>query len=317
MQYTEFTVHTTTEASELVADILTELGSEGAGIYDASDFAALLSSDVIWDYVDEQALSNREDVLVKGYFPSDQAQNIAVQLHAELDLLRSRVPFACGSLEVTSAQVDDCDWVNVWKEQYRPIPAGRITVVPDWINYTPQSADEQIVRMDPGMAFGTGEHETTRLCLHMLQTLDLSKANVADVGTGSGILAIAAAKLGARHVDAYDIDPLAVEAAARNADKNAVSDCVSVAHADLLEHAKGKYDVVIANITADILIALSKSLGEYLAPGGVVILSGIIHARRADVERAFVAAGLQLVQSPVDGEWVGLMYRRPTEGAWN
>lgn len=313
MQYREYTVYTTTQASELVADILTELGSQGVGIYDSNDFAALLSSDVIWDYVDEQALIRSEIVRVKGYFGQDCADEVGRQLRARLDELAARCPFPYGSLEIAAEQVDDQDWVNVWRKQYRPVSAGRVTVVPDWIAYTPIATDEVVVRMDPGMAFGTGEHETTRLCLRMLQDLNLDGATVADVGTGSGILAIAAALLGASRVDAYDIDPLSVKAADANARANGVADRVRVAHADLLDRAQGRYPFVIANITADILIALASQLRAYLAPGGTVILSGIIHARKQDVLDAFVADGFALVQAPCDGEWCGLMLRKRAE----
>lgn len=310
MQYQEITIYTTTQASELVADILSDLGSKGVGIYDSADYAQLLASEVIWDYIDEQLLIDDPTVRVKGYFTQEEYTATVPLLRERLNFLAENCPFEYGSLEFTSQEVDDLDWVNAWKKDYRPIRAGKVIIVPDWIAYSPQNDDEVIVTMDPGMAFGTGEHETTRLCLQYLQQSDLAGLKIADVGTGSGILAIAAVKLGADRVDAFDIDEIAVKAARANASANRVSDRVAVELADLLSDAREKYDLVIANITADILIQLSGQLRSYLKTGGCAIVSGIIHARAKDVERGFEENGFAIESLATDGEWRAYRMRK-------
>lgn len=309
MKYKEITVNTTTEASELVADILFERGSNGVGIYDKNDFAALVKSDVIWDYVDESVLNQSEVVKVKGFFAEQGFADTLALVEEDLRELAQRSCFATGSLEITVGEVDDEDWVNVWKKHYRPIPCGRIVVVPNWLAYQAKEG-EQIVKMDPGMAFGTGEHETTRICLNLLQKDSLENKRVADIGTGSGILAIAAAKLGAESVDAFDIDDIAVKAARNNCEFNGVSNLVNVDNADLLAKCNGVYDVVLANITADILIALCNDLSRYVKKGGTVIISGIIHKRDNDVRSAFENHGLVVKEKITDGEWCGYSFER-------
>lgn len=309
MKYKEITVNTTTEASELVADILFERGSNGVGIYDKNDFAALVKSDVIWDYVDESVLNQSEVVKVKGFFEEQGFADTLALVEEDLRELAKRSCFATGSLEITVGEVDDEDWVSVWKKHYRPIPCGRIVVVPNWLAYQAKEG-EQIVKMDPGMAFGTGEHETTRICLNLLQKDSLENKRVADIGTGSGILAIAAAKLGAESVDAFDIDDIAVKAARNNCQFNGVSNLVNVDNADLLAKCNGVYDVVLANITADILIALCNDLSRYVKKGGTVIISGIIHKRDNDVRIAFENHGLVVKEKITDGEWCGYSFER-------
>lgn len=307
--YKEITVNTTTEASELVADVLYSAGSNGVGIYDKNDFAQLIKSDVVWDYVDEAVLSQSEIVRVKGYFEEDGFEQVLSQIYSELQQLKERSDFSLGSLEVTVSEVDNEDWNAVWRKYYKPIPCGKIVVVPNWLNYTAQEG-EKIVKMDPGMAFGTGEHESTRICLTLLQNYDLQAMRVADIGTGSGILAIAAAKLGANSVDAYDIDDIAVKSARNNCEYNGVGDLVNVDNANLLAKCSGIYDIVLANITADILMEMSKSLCSYVKQGGVVIVSGIILKRDDEVRTTFEKNGLKVAQKLTMGEWCGYAFVR-------
>ncbi|MDE5548795.1 MAG: 50S ribosomal protein L11 methyltransferase, partial [Clostridia bacterium] len=180
---------------------------------------------------------------------------------------------------------------------------GRVTIVPEWIDYEAEEG-EYIVKIDPGMAFGTGEHESTKMCLNLLQAIGMEGKSVIDVGTGSGILALAAAKLGAIAVDAYDIDDNAVKSAKENCILNGLQDKIVVENANLLDKTAGKFDVVLANITADVLIMLSQSLGDYMKKDGIVIISGIILKRENDVKYAFEKAGFTITERINMGEWV-------------
>ena len=303
MKYYEITIDTTGEASELVAEILTELGSNGIGIYDPKDILELSANGVIWDYMDEHLIVDDGKAQVKGYFPVDGFDTLKGELDGKLDFLKKNSPFELGSLEMTKTVVDDNDWVESWKENYKPIHAGRVTIVPQWIDYTPAQG-EYIVKIDPGMAFGTGEHESTKMCLQLLQAMGVEGKSVIDVGTGSGILALASAKLGAKSVEAYDIDDVAVKAAKDNAALNGLADKLKVDNANLLDKTTGKFDIVLANITADVLITLSATLGDYLKKGGVVIISGIILKREDDVKKAFLGAGYEIIERVNMGEWV-------------
>ena len=303
MKYYEITVDTTSEASELVAEILTEVGSNGIGIYDPKDLLDLADSGVIWDYMDEHLIKDDGKAQVKGYFPVDGFESVKLQIDEKLDFLKQNCPFDYGTLEISKTVVDDNDWVESWKENYKPIHASRVTIVPEWIDYAPAEG-EYIVKIDPGMAFGTGEHESTKMCLNLLQALGVEDKSVIDIGTGSGILALASAKLGAKFVEAYDIDDNAVKSAKSNAILNGLADKLKVDNANLLDKTSGKFDIVLANITADVLITLSATLGDYMKNDGVVIISGIILKREDDVKKAFIKAGFVIQERVNMGEWV-------------
>lgn len=309
MKNIEVTVATNTETSEIVADILYELGSNGVAIYDTEDVESMLKSDIIWDYIDEKLLKKSEIVTVKGYYDAENISDILLELDSALENLRNNSLSAVGSLEVTTRAVDDEDWVNEWRKYYKPIHTGRIVVVPNWIKYEPKDGETPIF-IDSGMAFGTGEHETTRLCLELLSELDASAKDVLDIGTGSGILGIAAAALGANSVFMSDLDIVAVESAKKNLALNTVKSDVTIKQCDLLSKADISGDIILANITADILIRLSKEIKEHMRPSGYLIISGIIHMRADDVRNAFLDAGLTLDTERVDGEWRAMRFVR-------
>lgn len=303
MKYYELTIDTTSDASELVAEILTELGSNGIGIYDNRDLLGLADSGVVWDYMEEHLIKDDGKAQVKGYFEVNNIQEVLSELDKKLAFLKENCPFDYGTLDISKTLVDDEDWVNNWKQYYKPIQEGRVTIVPEWIDYEAKEG-EYIVKIDPGMAFGTGEHESTKMCLMLLQALGVEDKSVIDVGTGSGILALASAKLGAKFVEAYDIDDNAVKSAKENCVLNNLQDKIYVANANLLDKTTGKFDIVLANITADVLIMLSNSLGDYLKKDGIVIISGIILKREDDVKKAFEDNGFKVLQRINMGEWV-------------
>ena len=205
--------------------------------------------------------------------------------------------------EISSRLIDEADWANEWKKYYNPIVTHSVTVVPTWIDY-PAAEDETVLRLDPGMAFGTGEHATTRMCLEMA---DARGKSVIDVGCGSGILGIAAALTGAKCVYMCDIDPQAVEAARANAALNGV-DC-TIERADLIE-GKERADLILANLTADILSRLAPSVGEHLNEGGEIVASGIIAERLDEVKGVFAAHGFRVIEERADGDWRALRLGR-------
>jgi len=200
------------------------------------------------------------------------------------------------------------DWAESWKQYYKPVRLGRITVVPAWEEYTP-TADEVIIRMDPGMAFGTGTHETTRLVIRLMQDEISGGERVLDMGTGSGILSIAASKLGAKSCNAYDIDPVAVKVARENA-KDDGCDNITVGVSDLLfgvDLSEGKYDICLANIVADIILRMLPDIEKYVKPDGKIILSGIISPRADEIREAVKSFGYKIIKEEVENDWLAML----------
>jgi ribosomal protein L11 methyltransferase len=208
-----------------------------------------------------------------------------------------------GALRVRA--VDDADWTDAWKAHYVPQRVGRVVIVPSWIDEA--LADGEVaVTMDPGMAFGTGLHPTTRGCLTLLQEVDPMPSRLLDVGSGSGILAVAALRLGAEHADALDTDPLAVESTLANAARNGLGDRVAARAGTLPEVARERYPLVLANLVAAVLVELAPRLAAHLEPGGTLLASGIIEPRANEVVGAMADAGLRVRRRLEDGEWVSL-----------
>lgn len=216
-----------------------------------------------------------------------------------------------GELRVESRSEED--WANAWKDHYHPVRVGnRVVVRPPWRNYE-SCRDDVVIELDPGMAFGTGTHPTTRLCMVELENELRPGQRVLDIGTGSGILAIAAMKLGADSVDAVDIEPVSVRSARENRDRNGIADDlrIEVGSVGADEPFAGTYDLVLANIIARVLIELSAGVVRHVDTGGILILSGIIEGREADVRACYERQGLQLVRRTQMEDWVTLVYRRP------
>ena len=313
-QFTEITVHTTSAASELVADAMWNYTDFGVNICDVNDVVALQrgADGVYWDYMDDSLVWNdRADVLVKCYVAMDRAEEVRRALRADLAAMVQNGAGAIdfGSLEDTARTVDGDAWLEVWKEHFRPIHLGRIVVVPEWIDYTP-AAGEKVVLLDSNMAFGTGEHETTAMCVEYLQDYVRKDSAVIDVGCGSGILGIAAVKLGAKRAYLTDIDPVAVDSARHNARLNGVADKVTVLQTDLVRGAAATGDVIAANITAEVLTVLAPAIPACLQAGGVLILSGILSDRADKVKAAYEAQGFSMEREREKGEWHAFVFRR-------
>ena len=300
MRWLELTVEVDSEAVEAVSEILGRLGHG----------AAVRPTRLLRDPADELAV--REDPAapyeLTAHLPDDAAAPAAIeQTERALWHLQAFGLRPVGGLRVRP--VDDRDWTEAWKAGYEPQRIGRLVIVPSWLE-PPDGTDAVVLRLDPGMAFGTGLHPTTRACLALLQEVEPMPARVLDVGSGSGILGIAALALGAETVDARDTDADAVAATAANAQANGFADRLSVRQGTLDDAPPAPYALVLANLVAVVLIELAPRLAARLAPGGTLLASGIIDLRAAEVEAALAAAGLRCAERRIDGEWVSLRLLR-------
>lgn len=306
MMQKEIVIKTTTLGSELVADILSDFNSLGIGIYDNKDLEDIRNSDGFWDYVDEDAYIKDNVVLVKAYFELENFENIFNDIVSRINFLKIEPPYDLGSLEIECHDFEEVDWYENWKSSYDVIKAGKLVIVPEWIDYEVQDG-EIVVKMDPGKAFGSGTHESTKMILLFLQELDVTNKSVIDVGCGSGILALSAKAMGASHVEAYDIDDLAVHATLENAALNGFK-LDKVDNASLLTKTSGKFDVVLANITADVLMMLSENLKDYMKEDGIVIISGVLNTREEEVKLKFKEKGYNLTDEKHMGVWTSYKF---------
>jgi ribosomal protein L11 methyltransferase len=299
MRWLELTVEVDSEAVEAVSEILGRLGHG----------AAVRPTRLVRDPDDELAV--REDPSapyeLTAHLPDDAAAPGAIErTERALWHLQAFGLRPVGALRIRP--VEDTDWTEAWRAGYEPQRIGRLAIVPSWLAL-PAEGEATIVRMDPGMAFGTGLHPTTRACLSLLQAEPMP-ARVLDVGSGSGILGIAALALGAGAVDAIDTDAEAVAATAANAAANGFADRLVVRQGTLDGGPAEPYPLVLANLVATVLIELAPWLAACVAPGGTLLASGIIEEREDEVEEALAAAGLERGARRHDGEWVSLRMRR-------
>ncbi len=312
MKFCELTIHTTSDGSELVADVLWRYTTYGVAISDVKDVIALQRNKALyWDYMDESLTQDNGEALVKSFIPVDETQVILPKIREDLEELKRLGGGAVylGTLESTRREVEGDDWLEIWKTHFRPLHIGeKIVVCPEWIKYE-NKPEEQVVLLDSNMAFGTGEHETTAMCLKLLQQYLTPQSVCIDVGCGSGILGISAIKLGAEYAYLTDIDYVAVESAKHNSQINGVANKVTVAHSNLLDNAEIKGDIMLANITAEILCGLAPSIPKNLKKGGTLILSGIIESRLQMVISAFTAQNLILEKTLKEGEWIALSFK--------
>ena len=306
-KYTELTIHTTHDGGDLVADILSEYTEEGVEISDIEDVIDLEKKGKTWDYADEDLYKKDKTVLVKAYFKSENAAACTGEIEKRLIELKKNSPFDLGSLEAYKREIDGDLWREQWKEHFKPIHIGRIVVVPEWIKYDKKPKEETVI-IGSNMAFGTGEHETTSMCVEFLEKYVNENDVVLDVGCGSGILGIAASKLGAKKVVMTDIDECAYEASLKNCELNGVKNA-EVLLKNLLDDNTVRGDVIVCNIMAEALIAFAPFIGGNLTGGGTVILSGILTDRTDKVIEAYKKAGFIPADKKVRGEWAALVFK--------
>jgi len=311
MEWIELVVHTTTAGSDAVSSLLMEAGSAGTMIEDRADIPDPSKPHGYWEIIDPNLVNTMpEDVLVHAWFePDENLPALAEKLRDELAALRSRCP-EYGSLTLDTKSVDDDAWKDVWKKYYKPFYAGEHLVVkPTWEAFDPKPGD-RIIEIDPGMAFGSGTHETTFMCLSLLEKYLSGGENVIDVGTGSGILAIGAALFGAGRVLAIDIDPDAVRVASENVALNRVSETVSVQQGNLLDRVDAVCDLCVANIISDVIISFVSPLLSHVRPGGLFICSGIVSSRAEEVRQALENASWKILEKAEKGEWTAFVSER-------
>lgn len=322
MRWHEITVHTTEEAIEMISNFFHELGAGGVSIEESGTLNKQRDTSLGQWY--ELPLNDipEGEAVIKGYFsdPVD-VDGTMRQLHASIQQLRE-FDIDTGHAAIHSKEVSEEDWANAWKQYFKPLRiSNHITIKPTWEAYEPQ-AGELIIELDPGMAFGTGTHPTTALCLRTLEKVVSGGENVIDVGTGSGVLAIAAVKLGANHVLALDLDPVAVSSALENTGINGLEEKITVRQSDLLqvlrldEGSKVRLgitipvQVIVANILAEIILLLLNDVYEVLEQGGYFIASGIITSKEANIDKALLAARFTITDRFYENDWVVLVARK-------
>jgi len=308
VKWIEIRIKTTEEAYDAVSYMLTSIGAGGVAIHDPNDIKREAQKPNHIDYVDDEFLNSLgEDVVIKAYFPGE------TNIPELISLIEEKLAFIGSFLNVGEgycgyAEMDEEDWSTSWKKYYKPFHlTDRLVVKPSWENYDNKNG-EIIIEMNPGMAFGTGTHETTKMCAVLLDKYVKNGHKVIDVGCGTGILSIIASKLGAAEITAVDIDEVAVKVTKENLEINKVDNvCVFKGVLDDIE--KEKRDIVVANIIANVIIDISSSVPYYLKKDGLFIASGIIKERKQEVVDEYLKRGFECEEIIELGEWVAIVLR--------
>lgn len=311
MKWSEIAIHTTNEAVEPVSNILHEAGASGVVIEDPLELVKERENVFGEIYQLNPDDYPEEGVIVKAYLPVtsflgetvDEIKNsINNLLLFDIDL---------GHNSVSISEVHEEEWATAWKKYYHPVKISeRFTIVPTWEIYKPEKSDELIIELDPGMAFGTGTHPTTVMCIQALERTVQKGDSVIDVGTGSGVLSIASALLEAKHVHALDLDEVAVQSAKLNVKLNKVADRVDVTQGNLLDGVQEQVDIVVSNILAEVIMRFTDDVAKVLKPNGYFISSGIIQPKKEEVKNAILSSGFSIEETIVMEEWVAFIAKR-------
>ncbi|SCZ77163.1 50S ribosomal protein L11 methyltransferase [Acidaminobacter hydrogenoformans] len=309
MKWFEVKVKTTSIAVDAVTNILYELDAQGIVVEDPNDPIFNEGYEGDWDYFDKSEIKFEfEGALVKAYVESDAPEALVPVIRAQVEGLKS-FGLDPGLAEVEIKEIRESDWANEWKKYYHPVRIGRHLIIkPSWESFEQEPLD-LVIELDPGGAFGSGTHETTTMCAEFLEENVEPGDKVYDIGCGSGILAIAAAKLGAGEVVAADIDPAAVAVTRENIEANQVTEVVQVYEGDLMQVVSSPADFVVTNIIADVVAHLAGSMKAYLRPGAVWISSGILDKKLPMVLEAMNDGGFEILEVRERGEWRALMVR--------
>lgn len=299
----EVQIITTSEALEPVSGIFYALDCKGVAIEDPEDVTGREKGPLTWDFADLNIFEhNGECAVVKAYFAqTDDIESILKFINEKIEELKAW-GLNIGEGKVTTTDKKEEDWANTWKQYYKPTHIGEnIVVKPTWEDYD-KKENEMVIELDPGMAFGTGTHETTRLCAMALEKYVKKESIVFDIGTGSGILALIASKLQAKYALGVDLDPVAVESAKKNVELNEVSN-IEIIYGDLVEVVEGKADIVVANILAEVVCILIDDVKKVLKKDGLFISSGIINERKQMVVEKLLQQGFEIIEQTNEGEW--------------
>ncbi|KMJ60184.1 ribosomal protein L11 methyltransferase [Bacillus sp. LL01] len=311
MKWSEISIHTTNEAVEPISHILHEAGASGVVIEDPFELTKeredqfgeiyQLNPD---DYPDE-------GVVMKAYLPVNSFLGETVEgiKDAINNLLVYDIDLGLNNISIS--EVNEEEWATAWKKYYNPVKISeKFTIVPTWETYEPVSSDEKIIELDPGMAFGTGTHPTTVLCIQAIERTVKTQDKVIDVGTGSGVLSIAAAMMGAEEVLALDLDEVAVDSAKLNIKLNKVHSTVSVKQNNLLKNVEGPVNVVVANILAEVIVRFTDDVYRVLENGGTFISSGIISMKKQEVKDALIKSGFKIEETMMMEDWVAFIAKK-------
>ena len=317
MKWKKFTVHTTTAAVDIVSSLFQLIGIEGIEI---EDNIPLTEEETKGMFIDILPELPPDDGQAKVSFYLDDTYDVPDTLHQVMTSLeRLKQEMDCGTCEIEASETEDKDWINNWKQYFKPFVVDDILIKPTWETIPEEHKAKLLIQIDPGTAFGTGQHETTQLCIHGLRKYMKPGDAVLDVGTGSGILGITALKLGAKRAVGTDLDDNAIQAAKENLEANDIApEQFTVMIGNLIDEKSVKdavgyeqYDVAVANILADVIIPLQAQIAPHLKKGGIFITSGIINLREADVQAAFAANdALEVIETAAQGEWVSIVARK-------
>jgi len=316
MKWNQFRLTTTTEAEDIVSSMLADLGIEGVQI---EDKVPLTESDKEQMFVDILPDIPEDDGVAYLTFyldPEEDAGAILMQVRQELESMRDYVDV--GACTIEESETEDLDWVNNWKKYFHQFYIDDILVIPSWEQVEVKDSDKLVIHIDPGTAFGTGMHETTQLCIRQLKKYVTEDTEILDVGCGSGILGMLALKFGAHHSVGTDLDPCAIDATHENMEVNGISkDQYEVMIGNIIDDKEvqdkvgyDKYDIVAANILADVLVPLTPVILNHLKTGGIYITSGIIEEKEQTVVDAVKAAGMEVLEVHHQGEWVSVTARK-------
>lgn len=310
----EYSIYINEEAEDSVSEILMRLGSTGVSVTSRRDFEKMPITDtnLMWE-LDESKFPT-EGIIIKGYFNlEDLTEDFHRRLYEEMDSLRS-LDLGVKDYQVETALIKEEDWENNWKEYYHSVPVTRyLTIVPEWEDYSRLSQDEQLIVMDPGLAFGTGTHPTTQLSIQALEIVMRGGEHLIDVGTGSGVLTIASSLLGASEVHAFDLDEMAVSSARSNIELNNLSAKIHIEENNLLEGIDLEVDIVVANILTHILLELITDAKRVLKPAGYFISSGIIIEKKEEMIGALEAEGFEIKQVSQMKDWLAIIAQKPAD----
>ena len=321
MKWNKFRLKTTTEAEDIVSSMLMDLGIQGVEI---EDKVPLTQSDKEQMFVDILPEIEADDGVAYLSFylePEEDKEKILSEIRQELKEMSAYLNV--GECRIEESETEDVDWVNNWKQYFHQFYVDDILIIPSWEDVKPEDEGKMIIHIDPGTAFGTGMHETTQLCIRQIKKYVTDTTRILDVGCGSGILGMLALKFGADYSVGTDLDPCAIDATHENMKENGVSkDRYEVMIGNIIDDKEiqdrvgyEKYDIVAANILADVLVALTPVIVNQLKPGGIYITSGIIDDKEEVVKQAVSDAGLELLDVTCQGEWVCVTARKPLEKA--
>ena len=287
---------------EIISSILYDLGIENLQIDDYQDVLDFKKNQPYWVVIDDEDFVAHDNVIIKAFYEDDKVNYDEIEAQIKEFSTNNDIDIQISK----NKEIEDMDWANEWKKYYEPFYIGNILIKPSWIDI--DESDHTVVEINPGMAFGTGLHETTNLCTEQLQELNLIDKIVLDIGCGSGILSVVSSKLGAKEVFATDIDPLAIEATLENANLNKISN-INAVKGSLLDNVDKKYDVVVANILLNVLDILIPDLPKALKKDGVFICSGLINSQKDNIVNTLEKNDLEIVEISEKGEWISIISR--------